>query len=257
MAKQTGKRKDVSELLNMQTKEVRFLIAYFTTANKTDAYRFIQDMDASDNDASVRAMASAYSKKPTVQRLEPAVKSMYLQSAIKLLEQDGYKVLNPKEATEYIVSQLNAPNTEQTPQPISTIDNENNVGAKKNTLPDPADTEQTEPNQTQTDNTDADEEGKGRKGVDSDNETDNFSPDPNLPDYDLSNKDDLLKELQSRYKIERDPKVKNEIAKMIIDVQQMKKQDIVEQSRIQKVMYLPLRKCENCPELHTLISKNS
>lgn len=73
---------------------------------------------------------------------------------------------------------------------------------------------------------------------------------------DLSNKDELLKELNKRYNATFDDKIKNDIAKMIIDVNNMKKAEIQDDKQ-QKQYYLPLRMCSDCPSLHTLYANNN
>lgn len=73
---------------------------------------------------------------------------------------------------------------------------------------------------------------------------------------DLSNKDELLKELNKRYNTTFDDKIKNDIAKMIIDVNNMKKAEIQDDKQ-QKQYYLPLRMCSDCPSLHTLYATNN
>ena len=73
---------------------------------------------------------------------------------------------------------------------------------------------------------------------------------------DLSNKDELLKELNKRYNATFDDKIKNDIAKMIIDVNNMKKAEIQDDKQ-QKQYYLPLRMCSDCPSLHTLYVNNN
>ena len=283
MSKKEVKAVDV---LNLQSKEVRYLVAYMITNSKTDAYKFIQEPSAQSTEASIRAMASAYSKKPAVEQLEPVIRKMFIQAATKLLNQDGYTILNPKQSTEYAVMKLTnetkSVKTETSSKAetkhcaINPEANTEKGGNETNNNIDRTETssesqERTEANRTEKvydkgkdgdvnyrENRNGEEgkDGEDRKdgeGIDSEPAPQLFLPDSDLPDLDLSNKDDLLKELQIRYKGERDPKVKNEIAKMIIDVQQMKKQDIVEQGKVQKVMYLPLRKCEHCPELHATL----
>lgn len=73
---------------------------------------------------------------------------------------------------------------------------------------------------------------------------------------DLSNKDELLKELNKRYNATFDDKIKNDIAKMIIDVNNMKKAEIQDDKQ-QKQLYLPCRMCSDCPNLHTLYANNN
>lgn len=73
---------------------------------------------------------------------------------------------------------------------------------------------------------------------------------------DLSNKDELLKELNKRYNATFDDKIKNDIAKMIIDVNNMKKAEIQDDKQ-PKQYYLPLRMCSECPNLHTLYANNN
>ena len=67
----------------------------------------------------------------------------------------------------------------------------------------------------------------------------------------------MLKELIRRYSVKGlDEKIKNDISKMIMDVQNMKKSEIQDDKQ-QKQYYLPLRKCPKCPELHTLYANNN
>lgn len=75
-------------------------------------------------------------------------------------------------------------------------------------------------------------------------------------DLDLSNKDELLKELQRRYKLRTtDEKTRNEITKMIIDVQNMKKQEIQEDEDTIHY-YVPLPLCDFCPHQKQIVKDN-
>lgn len=75
-------------------------------------------------------------------------------------------------------------------------------------------------------------------------------------ELDLSNKDELLKELQRRYKLRTtDEKTRNEITKMIIDVQNMKKQEIQEDEDTIHY-YVPLPLCDFCPHQKQIVNDN-
>lgn len=280
------------ETFNLSNKDARYIVAYLITNNKTNSYKFTQT-NGSVNNNSLRAMANQYHNKDSVQQLFPVIKQQFVRSAIDVLQEDGYKVLNPKEATEYIVNQLteqkevkakarnsNRRDTGEMMEVASTILNhqpgnkplkdqlielyENDKQKLKELINEVCPeiiNELTDDKRNASAKCHREENGIGREekeeeGVSSGTDSDFILPDLDSPDIDLSNKDDLLKELQRRYKIELDPKVKNDIAKMIIDVQNMKKQEQTEIDNVQKKMYLPLRKCEMCPQLHTVLNVN-
>lgn len=280
------------ETFNLSNKDARYIIAYLITNNKTNSYKFTQT-NGSVNNNSLRAMANQYHNKDSVQQLFPVIKQQFVRSAIDVLQEDGYKVLNPKEATEYIVNQLTEQkevkakarnsNRRDTGEMMEVIENTlklSTVGSKplKDQLIELHETDKQKLKELinevcpdiinrltdnkcneEKDNCQGNEIGREEKEeeeVSSGTDSNFILPDLDSPDIDLSNKDDLLKELQRRYKIELDPKVKNDIAKMIIDVQNMKKQEQTEIDNVQKKMYLPLRKCEMCPQLHTVLNVN-
>lgn len=276
------------ETFDLSNKDARYIVAYLITNNKTNSYKFTQT-NGSVNNNSLRAMANQYHNKGSVQQLFPVIKQQFVRSAIDVLQEDGYKVLNPKEATEYIVNQLTEQkevkekvgnsNRREKGEVIDNILN-HQPGNKplKDQLIELHETDKQKLKELinevcpdiinrltdnkcneEKDNCQGNEIGREEEeegGVSSGTDSDFILPDLDSPDIDLSNKDDLLKELQRRYKIELDPKVKNDIAKMIIDVQNMKKQEQTEIDNVQKKMYLPLRKCEMCPQLHTLLNVN-
>lgn len=263
--------KKTKTLLNMNDNDTRFLIAmYFLNGNKTEAYRFIQGNSITDNEASIRAAASMYSKKQTVKQLDAIVKAQYIESATKLMEAKGYKVLKPKEASEYLLEQFekneqlnkvggNGNNTEREHNRANDIPDSNGYGINAG-----KGNNESEGRTTGGDDGvhkgNEDEKGKENDKV---NDEGRIMPDKDFPNFsdtdeiDLSNKDAMLKELNYRYKLAKDERDRSEIRKQIIDVQNMKRQEQVEDSKLRKVMYLPLRQCSNCPNLHVLASENS
>jgi len=233
-ATKTTKTRQPSKLPAVtQSNETKYLIAYYYYGSRTEAYKTIQPAEASGNHNSIRVMASNYHKKPNTQLLAPEVKANFIQAAIKLLQDDGYKILTPAEAQQHEQQRQQQSSNELPKQNIT-----NNPTPHNNA------TEQTEPHKTEQNKT-----AQGGKGVANEAQ-------PRVIDkIDLSNKDELLQELQRRYNLTTDDKVLNEISKMIIDVQNMKKQDIIEPNKVQKKMYLPLRMCEDCPHLHMILKQ--
>ena len=258
--------KKAKTLLSMNDNDTRFLIAmYFLNGNKTEAYKFIQGNSITDNEASIRAAASMYSKKQTVKQLDAIVKAQYIESATKLMEAEGYKVLKPKEASEYLLGQF-----ERSEQLNKGGSNGNNTGREYNRVNDIPNSNGYGNNESaeRTTGRDADNEDRNKgndkgKEKENGNDVERIMPDKDLPNFsdtdeiDLSNKDAMLKELNYRYKLARDERDRSEIRKQIIDVQNMKRQEQVEDGKLRKVMYLPLRQCSNCPNLHVLASENA
>jgi len=249
--------KKTKTLLNMNDNDTRFLIAmYFLNGNKTEAYRFIQGNSITENEPSIRAAASMYSKKTTVKQLEAIVKAQYIESATKLMEAEGYKVLKPKEASEYILQQFEK-NEQAEKQSNESKDIEVNATGAKGWEPVYDGNDKNDGNSGGNDRNranDGDNSGNSSKGITLDKNLSNFS---DTNEIDLSNKDAMLAELNYRYGLATNERDRSEIRKQIIDVQNMKRQEQVEDGKLRKVMYLPLRQCSNCPNLHVLASENA
>lgn len=221
----TKKAKQID--VSMTTKEAAYLLMYYLTGVKKEAYIFASKGESlTTNENSLKSMGAAFHNSNKVKLLEPLIKAKFISQATKALENEGYKILSPSEAITLATKQLdqNKPETEkdklieQLKTRIETLEKEI----------------QDEDNQSQ--------------------KNENVLSD--LTNIDLGDKDAMLKELNTRYSTANDDKIKNDIAKMIIDVNNMKKAEIQEDKQL-KHYYLPLRKCSDCPQLHTLYGSNN
>jgi hypothetical protein len=73
-------------------------------------------------------------------------------------------------------------------------------------------------------------------------------------DNDLTDKANVIRELQVLYKAEQNPKQKSEILMKIADLERMKNESTKEQEKLVH-FYIPLRECKHCPHYSELTSQ--
>ena len=220
----TKKQQEID--VSITTKEAAYLLMYYLTGVKKEAYIFASKGESiTTNDNSLKSMGAAFHNSNKVKLLEPLIKAKFINQATKALENEGYKILTPAETIK--------------------------LATKQNELK----------------QTGSEQDDKGRLIEELRNEVERLrSKQPveneflNLVEsdlLDLGDKDVMLKELIRRYSVKGlDEKIKNDISKMIMDVQNMKKSEIQDDKQ-QKQYYLPLRMCSDCPSLHTLYANNN
>lgn len=208
------------------TKEAAYLLMYYLTGVKKEAYIFASKGESiTTNDNSLKSMGAAFHNSNKVKLLEPLIKAKFINQATKALENEGYKVLTPAETIKLATKQneLKQTGSEQD-------DKDRLIEGLQNEV----------------------ERLKAEQPIE--NEFSNLGESDLL---DLGDKDVMLKELIRRYSVKGlDEKIKNDISKMIMDVQNMKKSEIQDDKQ-QKQYYLPLRMCSDCHSLHTLYANNN
>ncbi len=213
----------------LQSKEGAFLLMFLLTGNQKGSYIFASKGEPiTTNENSLKSMANAFRNKNTTKQIEPMITEMFEKRAKQYLINKGYSVLTNSDAIK-----ANATRSE--------------IEDYKIELRREFEAKQSEPSIIN--------DSKEVKSEDNQREKN----EPVISDFlnlDLSNKDELLKELNRRYNATFDDKIKNDIAKMIIDVNNMKKAEIQDDKQ-QKQYYLPLRMCSDCPNLHTLYANNN
>ena len=220
----TKKQQEID--VSLTTKEAAYLLMYYLTGVKKEAYRFASKGESlTTNDNSLKSMGAAFHNSNKVKLLEPLIKAKFINQATKALENEGYKVLTPSETIKLATKQneLNQPGSGQDDKDRLIEELRNEVERLRSEQP-------------------------------IENEFSNLGESDLL---DLGDKDVMLKELIRRYSVRGlDEKIKNDISKMIMDVQNMKKSEIQDDKQ-QKQYYLPLRMCSDCPSLHTLYANNN
>lgn len=209
------------------TKEAVYLLMYYLTGVKKEAYKFASKGESlTTNENSLKSMGAAFHNSNKVKLLEPLIKAKFINQATKALENEGYKILSPAEAITLATKQANLLKPENEKDKL--------IEQLKTQIETLEEERRNDDNQSQ--------------------KNENVLSD--LTNIDLGDKDAMLKELNTRYNTANDDKIKNDIAKMIIDVNNMKKAEIQEDKQL-KHYYLPLRKCSDCPNLHTIYSTNN
>jgi len=220
----TKKQQEID--VSLTTKEAAYLLMYYLTGVKKEAYIFASKGESlTTNDNSLKSMGAAFHNSNKVKLLEPLIKAKFINQATKALENEGYKVLTPSETIKLATKQneLNQPGSGQDDKDRLIEELRNEVERLRSEQP-------------------------------IENEFSNLGESDLL---DLGDKDVMLKELIRRYSVRGlDEKIKNDISKMIMDVQNMKKAEIQDDKQ-QKQYYLPLRMCSDCPSLHTLYANNN
>lgn len=220
----TKKQQEID--VSLTTKEAAYLLMYYLTGVKKEAYIFASKGESiTTNDNSLKSMGAAFHNSNKVKILEPLIKAKFINQATKALENEGYKVLTPAETIKLATKQneLKQTGSEQD-------DKDRLIDELRNEV----------------------ERLKAEQPIE--NEFSNLGESDLL---DLGDKDVMLKELIRRYSVKGlDEKIKNDISKMIMDVQNMKKSEIQDDKQ-QKQYYLPLRMCSDCPSLHTLYASNN
>lgn len=220
----TKKQQEID--VSLTTKEAAYLLMYYLIGVKKEAYIFASKGESlTTNDNSLKSMGAAFHNSNKVKLLEPLIKAKFISQATKALENEGYKVLTPAETVKFATKQneLKQTGSEQDDKDRLIEELRNEVERLKMQQP-------------------------------IENEFSNLGESDLL---DLGDKDVMLKELIRRYSVKGlDEKIKNDISKMIMDVQNMKKSEIQDDKQ-QKQYYLPLRMCSDCPNLHTLYANNN
>ena len=225
--KATNNELDTNTII--QSKEGAFLLMFLLTGNQKESYIFASKGEAiTTNENSLKSMANAFRNKATTKQIEPMITEMFEKRAKQYLTNKGYSVLNNSDAIKF-----NATKEE--------------IDEYKAELKAQFEAKTKEAATNEYEQIIAEQDNQPQK---------NDSDFINFDNLDLSNKDELLKELNRRYNATFDDKIKNDIAKMIIDVNNMKKAEIQEDKQL-KHYYLPLRKCSDCPNLHTIYSINN
>lgn len=222
-----GRTKKQHEIdVSLTTKEAAYLLMYYLTGVKKEAYIFASKGESlTTNDNSLKSMGAAFHNSNKVKLLEPLIKAKFINQATKALENEGYKVLTPSETIKLAAKQ------NELKQTGSKQDDKDRLIEELQ-------------NEVERLNTEQPIENEFSNLVESDL-------------LDLGDKDVMLKELIRRYSVDGlDEKIKNDISKMIMDVQNMKKSEIQDDKQ-QKQYYLPLRMCSDCPNLHTLYATNN
>lgn len=208
--------------VSLTTKEAAYLLMYYLTGVKKEAYIFASKGESlTTNDNSLKSMGAAFHNSNKVKLLEPLIKAKFINQATKALENEGYKVLTPAETVKFATKQneLKQTGSEQDDKDRLIEELQKRVDCLESQQP-----------------------------FEKDFGSDGF--------IDMSDKDVWLKEQIRRYNNTSDEKLMNEISKMIMDAQNMKKAEIQDDKQ-QKQYYLPLRMCSDCPNLHTLYANNN
>lgn len=220
----TKKQQEID--VSLTTKEAAYLLMYYLTGVKKEAYIFASKGESlTTNDNSLKSMGAAFHNSNKVKLLEPLIKAKFISQATKALENEGYKVLTPAETIKLATKQ------NELKQTGSGQDDKDRLIEELRNEVERLNTQQPIKNE--------------------------FSNLGESDLLDLGDKDVMLKELIRRYSVKGlDEKIKNDISKMIMDVQNMKKSEIQDDKQ-QKQYYLPLRMCSDCPSLHTLYANNN
>lgn len=220
----TKKQQEID--VSLTTKEAAYLLMYYLTGVKKEAYIFASKGESlTTNDNSLKSMGAAFHNSNKVKLLEPLIKAKFISQATRALENEGYKVLTPSETIKLATKQNELKQTGS-----GQDDKDRLIEELQNEV----------------------ERLKTQQPIESE-----FSNLGESDLLDLGDKDVMLKELIRRYSVKGlDEKIKNDISKMIMDVQNMKKSEIQDDKQ-QKLFYLPCRMCSDCPNLHILYANNN
>ena len=234
-----SKKKELNENQNLQ-EEVLFCRHYLLTGNKYESYIFAKKNNVPANEQSVRTLSVRYFKAPAVQRIMVQIEAEYLKRICKDLIQRGYKVFSPQDIlTGKLQKFIDVYNSNTDPSAINyDLLQDNN-----------------EDNDT-IDNEDPDNENSiadARMNVNTKVQNKFNEIADNLPSASSKTNDKpidkatLRRQLNSMLKNSIDQDFKLKVISKIIDLDNMKKEEVNEETNVLHY-YLPYRECTECPQ---------
>ena len=239
-----SKKKELNENQNLQ-EEVLFCRHYLLTGNKYESYIFAKKNNVPANEQSVRTLSVRYFKAPAVQRIMVQLEAEYLKRICKDLIQRGYKVFSPQDIlTGKLQKFIDVYNSNIDPSAINyDLLQENNEGDQNCS---------TECSDTDIDGDESiinnNKKVENKFGEIADNLPSASSKTNDKP----IDKATLRRQLNSMLKNSIDQDFKLKVISKIIDLDNMKKEEINEETNVLHY-YLPYRECTDCPQRKVFI----
>ena len=239
-----SKKKELNENQNLQ-EEVLFCRHYLLTGNKYESYIFAKKNNVPANEQSVRTLSVRYFKAPAVQRIMVQLEAEYLKRICKDLIQRGYKVFSPQDIlTGKLQKFIDVYNSNTDPSAINydllQDSNEDN---------DAIDNEESDNGDSIADaRIDVNTKVQNKFGEIADNLP---SATSKLNDKPID-KATLRRQLNSMLKNSMDQDFKLKVISKIIDLDNMKKEEVNEETNVLHY-YLPYRECTECPQRKVFI----